>query len=59
MKIVISLNIEDYVYQFYKQGADTLGRRTEDLMEQALFIYAGMAARDMNRRAAEDKDNPV
>ena len=47
MRIVLSLEVEDFVYQFYQKGAEVLQKRPEELMEQALFMYAGMVAQDM------------
>ena len=47
MKRMIQLNVEDYVYQFYKKGADALNRTAEELMEQAILMYAGMIAEDL------------
>ena len=47
MEIVVSLNVEDYVYGFYQKCAQELQKRPEELMEQALFAYAGMIAQDM------------
>lgn len=49
MKKSILLNIDDYVYQFYQIGAETLGRPVEELMEQALYMYAGIVANDLNQ----------
>ena len=47
MEIVVSLKVRDYVYQFYQKSADVLHKRPEEVMEQALFLYAGMIAKDM------------
>ena len=47
MKIVVSLDVEDYVYHFYQKTAEALNRRPEVLMEQALYLYAGMAAQEI------------
>ena len=49
MKIPVTLQIEDYIHQFYQLGAERLNRSPESLMEQALFIYAGLIADDINR----------
>lgn len=47
MEIVVSLKVQDFVFQFYQKCAEALHKRTEELMEQALFMYAGMIAQDM------------
>jgi len=52
MHITVSLNIEDYVYRFYETGAEALCKRPEELMEQALFMYAGIVAQQMIREDA-------
>ena len=48
MKKSVTLQIEDYLYQFYQIGAAQLNQTPEALMEQALFIYAGIVANDIN-----------
>ena len=48
MKLDVLLKVEDYVYQFYQMGALTLDRPVEALMEQALLMYAGIIAYDLN-----------
>ena len=55
MEIVVSLKVRDYVYQFYQKSADVLHKRSEEVMEQALFLYAGMIAKDM----IEGDDSPA
>ena len=55
MKKSISLNVDDYVYQFYQIGAKTLDRPVEELIEQALFMYAGIIASDLN----QSHENPT
>jgi len=57
MEIVVSLKVRDYVYQFYQKSADVLHKRPEEVMEQALFLYAGMLAQDMiqGRDASENQ----
>ena len=47
MKKTVRLKIDEYIYQFYQKGAKALGRTPEELMEQALFMYAGMVAEDL------------
>jgi len=47
MKRRITLEVDDYIYTFYQKGAGILQRTAEDLMEQALFMYAGIVARDL------------
>ena len=44
---IVQLKIEEYIYQFYQKGANVLGRTPEELMEQALLMYAGMVAEDL------------
>lgn len=56
MKIV-QLNIEEYLYQFYQKGAEILGRTPEDLMEQALFMYAGMIAQDLEKEETDEQES--
>ena len=47
MKIVVSLNVEDYLHLLYQKSAEAMQKRPEELMEQALFLYAGMVAEDV------------
>ena len=47
MKRNVQLNVEEYIYQFYQKGAKVLERTPEELMEQALFMYAGMVADEL------------
>ena len=47
MKKTVSLQVEDYIYQFYQKGAEVLDRSPENLMEQALFMYAGIVAQGL------------
>ena len=47
MEIVVSLNVQDYLYLFYQKSAEAMQKRPEELMEQALFLYAGMVAEDV------------
>ena len=47
MVITITLQVEDYIYRFYQMGAEQLNRSPESLMEQALFMYAGIVANDL------------
>ena len=47
MERIVQLKIEEYIYRFYQKGANVLGRTPEELMEQALFMYAGMVAEDL------------
>ena len=54
MEIVVALNLQDYLYQFYKKSAESMEKTPEELMEQALFLYAGMIAKDM----IQDKEKP-
>ena len=49
MKRMITLNVDDYVYQFYQIGANTLNVSVEEIMEQALYMYAGIIANDINQ----------
>ena len=44
MKRNVNLKVEDDIYQFYQKGAKILGSTPEELMEQALFRYAGLVA---------------
>lgn len=48
MKVVVTLKIDDYVYQFYKKGAALLKKPLEKVLEDALFMYAGMIAKDLS-----------
>ena len=56
MEIVVSLKVQDYIYQFYQKSGQALQKRPEELMEQALLAYAGMIAQDMlqNKNLPED-----
>ena len=47
MDVIVSLKVEDYVYLFYQKGAMILNKRPEELMEEAIFKYAGMIANDL------------
>ena len=47
MERIVQLKIEEYIYRFYQKGANVLGRTPEELMAQALFMYAGMVAKDL------------
>lgn len=47
MEITVTLKVEDYIYQFYQIGASVLNRSPEELMEKALFMYAGIAAEEL------------
>ena len=47
MDVIVSLKVEDYVYLFYQKGAMILIKRPEELMEEAIFHYAGMIANDL------------
>ena len=53
MEIIVSLKVEDYVYRFYQKGAEALDRRPEELMEQALFMYAGILAQELTNNDDE------
>ena len=56
MKKAVTLQIEDYLYQFYQIGAEQLNRTPESLMEQALFMYAGIVANDLNQVHGDPTD---
>lgn len=48
MDVLISVAIPDYVYEFYKTGAEKLHRETpEELMAIALKQYAGIVAMEL------------
>lgn len=47
MRVVVTLEIDDYVFQFYKKGANLLKLRPEEVMQKALFMYAGIIAKDL------------
>lgn len=48
MKVITSVTIPDYVYDFYKHGAMRLQRETpEEMMAIALEQYAGMVATEL------------
>ncbi|MBR4290015.1 MAG: hypothetical protein IKT52_05170 [Oscillospiraceae bacterium] len=48
MKVTTTVTIPDYVYDFYKKGAEELKRETpESMMEIALEQYAGMVAKEL------------
>lgn len=48
MKIATTVDVEDYVYAFFRKAATELGNTTpEKLMSQALYMYAGMVAADI------------
>ena len=47
MDVIVSLKVEDYIYLFYQKGAKVLNKRPEELMEEAIFQYAGMIAREL------------
>lgn len=47
MQIYVSLKVEDYVYLFYQKGAKALNKRPEELMEHAIFQYAGIVAQNL------------
>lgn len=49
MRVVVTLEIDDYVYQFYKKGANILQMQPKEVMENALFMYAGIIADDLLR----------
>ena len=50
MKIATTVDVEDYVYAFYRKAATEIGNTTpEKLMSQALYIYAGMVAEDIQK----------
>ncbi len=56
MKIVLTLDVEDYVYQFYQRGAEALNRSPEELMQEAVFRYAGIVAQELmqNKEATDN-----
>ena len=56
MEIVVSLKVQDYVYLFYQKSAQALQKSREELMEQALFTYAGMIAQDMLQDGNDPND---
>lgn len=47
MQIFVSLKVEDYVYLFYQKGAKALNNRPAELMEHAIFQYAGIVAQNL------------
>ena len=48
MKIATTVDVEDYVYAFFRKAATELGNTTpEKLMSQALYMYSGMVAADI------------
>ena len=57
MDIVVSLNVQDYLYRFYQKCAQELQKRPEEIMEQVLFMYAGTVAKDMiqNKKDPEEQ----
>lgn len=57
MEITVTLKVEDYVYQFYQIGAEVLNRTPEDMMEEALFMYAGIAAQELTKNREKTKDS--
>ena len=56
MEIVVSLKVQDYVYLFYQKSAQALQKSPEELMEQALFTYAGMIAQNMLQDGNDPND---
>ena len=48
MEIIVSLKVPDFVYQFYQKSGQMLDKRPEELMEQALFLYAGAIAQELS-----------
>ena len=51
MEITVNVTVSDFVYEFYAKAASDLGDRTvEEIMSEALFMYAGLIAQDMLTR---------
>ena len=59
MKKKVVLQVDDYLYRFYQQGADTLQRTPEDMMEQALFLYAGIVAQDLLKSGPHSEESMI
>lgn len=66
MKVVTTIAVPSFVYQFYMKAANEIGNKTpEDVMADALFTYAGMIAQDILHHQSPDilsshpnSDNP-
>lgn len=57
MKVVTSVAVPDYVYEFYyKVAQDMGGVRTESVMEEALIQYAYLISKDMLQQDKADCD---
>ena len=56
MIIASTIDVEDFVYVFYKKAADDMGSTTpEQLMSQAWFAYAGIVALHMQKQTKKRK----
>lgn len=48
MEITVNITVPDFVYQFYAKVSSELGdRTTEEIMADALFMYAGMVSQEI------------
>lgn len=57
MKLTVTLDIEDYVYEFYKTAASDMGISIEEVLSSALYMYAGIVAMEMEKRHKQKKNN--
>ena len=58
MEIIVSLKVQDFVYRFYQKSGQMLHKRPEELMEQALFQYAGTIAQELISEAEDRTEKP-
>lgn len=47
MKLSVTVDLEEYVYDFYKKVARDMDISIDDVISRALYMYAGIVALDI------------
>lgn len=49
MKLAITVDMEDYVYEFYKKVSSDMEISMDEVLSSALYMYAGIVALDIQQ----------